>query len=57
MAVEAGAAYFKNFREPIQRPDPNRIPNYIKPETVQIKDMGSEKVIVIGGPMGIDINI
>lgn len=56
-AVETGKGYFENFRVPVEQTDPNRIPSYIKPETVEVKKIGSKKVIVIGGPMGIDINI
>ncbi len=49
--------YFANYRIPVTEPDPNRIPGYIKPETVEVKGVGPEQVRVIGGPRGIDINI
>ncbi len=57
MNREFGSDYFSNYRISITEPDPNRIPTYIKPETIEIKRVGSEQVMVIGGQRGIDINI
>lgn len=49
--------YFANYRIPVKELDPNRIPGYIRPETVEFKAIGSNKVIVVGEPRGMDINI
>ncbi len=52
MKVETEATYWKSYREPVDQPDPNRVPSYIKPETVEI---GSRRIV--GGKTRIDINI
>lgn len=58
MKIECDAGeYFANYRIPVKELDPNRIPGYIRPETVEFRTIGSNKVIVVGGPRGMDINI
>lgn len=37
--------------------DPNWIPSYIRPETIEVVEVGSQRFIIIGGKTGIDINI
>lgn len=57
MSVEAGRHYMENFRIPVKQPDPNRVPGYINPKTIEVQQIGPVKVSVFGGPNNIDINI
>lgn len=56
-SIEAGQDYMKDFRVSVKQPDPNRVLGYINPATVEVRQVGTKKVSVIGGPRGIDINI